>query len=95
MKVCPLTRRSSPTSEICPNILLIWDVFYAGRVFLYCHGPMQHTVFLAGSILQVFQGFMISLECESLAARYRLKRLISHTTARHSFCMIGQNHLSS
>ena len=67
MKVYPLTSISSPAPEIGPNVLLTGDVFYAERVFLYHHGPMEHTVILVGSILQVFQGFMISLECESLA----------------------------
>ena len=28
MKVCPLTRISSPAPEICPNVLLTGDVFY-------------------------------------------------------------------
>ena len=54
MKVCPLTRISSPAQEICPNVLLTGDVFYTERVFLYRHGPTEHTVILVGSILQVF-----------------------------------------
>ena len=49
MKVLPFTRISSPAPEICPNVLLTSDVFYAERVFLY--GPTEHMV---GSILQVF-----------------------------------------
>ena len=32
-----------------------------------CNGPKEHTVILVVSILQVLQGFMISLECEPLA----------------------------
>ena len=43
--------------------------------------PNGTLVTLVGSILQVFKGFMIGLECESLAARYSLKRLKPHTTA--------------
>ena len=54
MKVCPLTRISSPAPEICPNVLLTVDVFYTKRVFLYRHGPTEHTVILVGSILQGF-----------------------------------------
>ena len=54
MKVCPLARITSPAPEICPNVLLTGDVFYTERVFLYHHGPMEHTVILEGSILQVF-----------------------------------------
>ena len=42
MKVCPLTT-CSPAPEICPNVLLTGDVFYTERVFLYCHGPTEHT----------------------------------------------------
>ena len=57
MKVCPLTSISSPAPEICPNVLLTGDVFYTKRVFLHRQG----------SILQVFYGFMIGLECEYLA----------------------------
>ena len=53
MKVCPLARISSPAPEICPNVLLPWDVFYTERVFLYRHGPMEHTVIFIGRILQV------------------------------------------
>ena len=68
MKVCPLTRISSLAPEICPNVLLTRDVFYTERIFLYRHSPTEHTVILVGSILQVFQGFMIGLECESLAS---------------------------
>ena len=67
MKVCPVTRISSLAPEICPNGLLTRYVFYAEKVFLYCHDPKEHMVVLVGSILQVFQGFMIGLECESLA----------------------------
>ena len=54
MKVCPLTKISSLAPEICPNVLLTGDVFFTERVFLYCNGPMEHTVILVGSILQVF-----------------------------------------
>ena len=68
MKVCPLTKISSLAPEICSNVLLNGDDFYAERVFLYCHGPKEQTVLLVGSILQVFSGFMICLECESLAS---------------------------
>ena len=56
MKVCPLTRISSLAPEIGPSVLLIRDVFYMERVFLYRHSPTGHTVILVGSILQVFQG---------------------------------------
>ena len=68
MKVCQLTRISTPAPEICPNVLLTGDVFYTERVFLYHLGPKENTRILVGSILQVFQGFMIGLECESLAS---------------------------
>ena len=68
MKFCPLTRISSPAPEICPNVLLTGDVFYTERVCLYCHGPTEHRVILVGGILHAFYGFMISLECESLAS---------------------------
>ena len=54
MKVCPLTRISSPALEIRPNVLLTRDVFYTERVFLYRQGPTEHTDILVGSILQVF-----------------------------------------
>ena len=66
MKVCPLTRISSPAPEICPNVLLARDVFYTETVFLCCHGPREHTVILLDNILQVLKGFMIGLECEYL-----------------------------
>ena len=56
MKVCPLTRISSLAPEICSNVRLTGDVFYMERVFLYRHGPTEHTVILVGSILQVFLG---------------------------------------
>ena len=39
-------------------------------VFLYCHGPTEHTVFLVGSILQVH---LIGLECESLASQIQFE----------------------
>ena len=45
---------SSLAPEICPNVLLIGDVLYVERIFLYCHSPMEHMVILIGSILQVF-----------------------------------------
>ena len=32
MKVCPLTRISSPVPEICPNALFTRDVLYTERV---------------------------------------------------------------
>ena len=54
MKVCPLTRISSLAPEIGPNVFLTRDVFYTERAFLYRHSPMEHTVILVGSILQVF-----------------------------------------
>ena len=54
MKVCPLTRISSPAPEICLDVLLTGDVFCAERVFPYCHGPTEHMVILVDSILQVF-----------------------------------------
>ena len=54
MKVCSLTRISSPDPEICFNVLLTGDVFYTERVFLYRHSLMEHTVILVGSILEVF-----------------------------------------
>ena len=38
MKVCPLTRISSPAPEICPNIPLPGISLYTERVFLHCHG---------------------------------------------------------
>ena len=49
MKVRPLTRIFSLAPEICPNVLLTRetsDVFYAERVFLYCHGQygLQHPL---------------------------------------------------
>ena len=68
MKVCPLSRISSPAPETCPNVLLTGVVFYEERVFLYCHGPTEHMVILVFSIPQVFLGFMIGLECEYLAS---------------------------
>ena len=55
MKVYPLTRISSPASEICPNALLAGDVLYTVRVFLYHHGLTEHTVILVGSILRYFR----------------------------------------
>ena len=55
-------------SRNLPNVLLHRGVFYAERVFLLCHGPTEHTVILLGSILQVFWGFIIGLECESLVS---------------------------
>ena len=69
MKVCPLTRIFSPGPAISPNVLLTRDVFYMERVFLYCHGTTEYMVILVGSILQVLQGFMVSLECESHASQ--------------------------
>ena len=54
MKVCPLTRISSPAPEICPNVLFTGDVFYTESVFLYRRGPKEHTVIWVGSILYVF-----------------------------------------
>ena len=54
MKICPLTRLSSSAPEIGPKVLLSGDVSYTERVFLYRHGPTEHTVILVGSILQVF-----------------------------------------
>ena len=68
MKVCPVTRISSPAPEICRNVLLTGDVFYTKRIYLHCHGPTGHKAILVGSILQVFKGFMIGLECESLTS---------------------------
>ena len=44
MKVCTLTRLSSLAPEIYPNVLLIGDVFYTERVFLYRHSPTEHMV---------------------------------------------------
>ena len=46
---------------------------YTERVFLYCHGPTDHKVLLVGSILQVLQRFMVSLECKSLASQIQLE----------------------
>ena len=44
MKVSQLTRISSPAPEICSNfVLLTWDVLNTKIVFLYCHGPMEHS----------------------------------------------------
>ena len=68
MKVCPLARISSPAPKVGPNVLLTGDVFYTERVFLYRHGPTEHMVILVGSKLQVFQGFMIGLDCKPLAS---------------------------
>ena len=45
MKVCQLTRISTPAPEICPNILLTGDVVYTERVFLYHLGPTEHRHF--------------------------------------------------
>ena len=53
MKERPLTRISSTTREICIKVLLTGEVLYMERVFLYCHGPTEHTAALVGSILQV------------------------------------------
>ena len=89
MKFCPLTRISSPAPEICPNVLLTGYVFYTERVCLYCHGPTEHRVILVGGILHAFYGFMISLECESLASWIQFEASNAHTIARHSFSMIG------
>ena len=49
MKVCPLTRISSPAREISPNVLFAGYVFYKETVFLYCHGLTEHMVILVGS----------------------------------------------
>ena len=71
MKVCPFRRISNPGLEICPNVFLIRKSSrptYTERVFLYRHSPTEHTVILVGSILQAFYGFIIGLECESLAS---------------------------
>ena len=38
MKICLLTRISSPAPEIFPNVLLARAIFYTERVFLYRHG---------------------------------------------------------
>ena len=40
MKVCPLTRKFSPTPEICPNVLLTRHV-YMKKVFLYRHNTTE------------------------------------------------------
>ena len=56
MKICPLPRISSLGPEICSSVLLTGAVFYTERVFLYRHGPTEHTVIL------------ISRQCESLAS---------------------------
>ena len=48
MKVCSLTRISSPAPEICPDVLLTRDVFYAEKVLLYHHGPTENTLILIG-----------------------------------------------
>ena len=67
MKVCPLTRISSPAP-----------------------GTLEHTVILVGSILQVFQGFMVGLEWESIASQIQFE-VSTTTTARHysMISMIG------
>ena len=88
MKVCPLTRIFSPGPAISPNVLLTRDVFYMERVFLYCHGPTEYTVILVGSILQVLQGFMVSLECESHASQIQLETSITPQYCGHFFSMI-------
>ena len=46
----------------------------------YRHSPTEHKVILVGSILQVFQGFMIGLECESLAS-YNFPSFSCNSTA--------------
>ena len=51
MRVSPLTIIFSLVPEIAPNVFLTWDVLHTERVFLYCHGPTEHTVVLVGSIL--------------------------------------------
>ena len=38
MKVCPITKISSPAPEICLDGLLTGYVFCMDRVFLYNHG---------------------------------------------------------
>ena len=43
MKVCPVSRISSLAPEICSNVFLTADVFYMEKVFLYLHGPTEHT----------------------------------------------------
>ena len=53
---------------------------YGERDFLYRHSPTEHKVILVGSILQVFQGFMIGLECESLAS-YNFPSFSCNSTA--------------
>ena len=63
MKVCPLTRISSLAPEICSNVLLSGDVFYTERVFLYRHGPTEHTVILVSASI-FFQVFLFtSISC--------------------------------
>ena len=73
MKVSLLTRISSTAPEICRNILLNGNVLYTKRIFLCCHGPTEYTVILVGSILQVLQGFVVCLQCESLASQIHLE----------------------
>ena len=44
-----INKNIHPAPEICPSVLLTRDVFCAERVFLYHHGPKEHTVFLVCS----------------------------------------------
>ena len=63
MKVCPLTRISSPAPEICANILFTGDVFYTQRVFLYRHDLTEHSGHSGrhhpSGILGVYDRFMM------------------------------------
>ena len=59
MKVCPLTKISSLAPEICSP--------YQGCLLHPALPlPTEHTVVLVGSILQVFKGFMISCQVDTV-----------------------------
>ena len=53
MQVDPLTKISSPVTEIYPNCFLT-NQGCKERVFLHCRGPTEHTIVLVDSILQVY-----------------------------------------
>ena len=73
MKVSALTRISDLAPKICHIVPFTGDVLHMKRVFLYCHCPTKHIVVLVAACFKVLQGFMVSLECVSLASQIQFE----------------------
>ena len=76
-------------SKICSHILFLWDVLNPERVFLAVNAHLMTLSFWYTASFKYFRGLWSVWSVNLLLIRYNLNLLITYTTAKHFFSVMG------